>query len=366
MWSEMRETLSRRGRNDSSCLHAPQLVQISLSTCSKWLLHSSSSHTASNKQNQNSVWQERRDREREGRWKSTINVRRTAIERQRLRMGMTNTEQPLRPCGHVTNTEQPLRPCGHVSTHHHSHQFATYSPFQKKKKLIPEVYMTFFKCFERYSSFLFSSVLSCFCPSSISISSVFYLGKATFPFSHENQWFCLFTHKQAFAAGVCCTCTDPTCSAQRPVADDFYATALVRGREDGSKKSEMCWYKRKLLNFLFCQSRRALLDALLLCLFGGERQDSVVTRPCLASSPLLIVKVDVSEISNRLPGNPTLKKNSHEAWICSVTRKKYFERPHTAVFRRQQLGTTPSAMTRRSFWRLTSSSSSLISTRTPY
>ena len=28
-----------------------------------------------------------------------------------------------------------------------------------KKKLIPEVYLTFFKCFETYSSFLFSSVL---------------------------------------------------------------------------------------------------------------------------------------------------------------------------------------------------------------
>ena len=43
--------------------------------------------------------------------------------------------------------------------------------------------------------------------------------------------------------------------------------------------------------------------ALLLCLFGGERQGSVV-RPFLASSPLSIVKIDVSEISKpptRLP-----------------------------------------------------------------
>ena len=44
---------------------------------------------------------------------------------------------------------------------------------------------------------------------------------------------------------------------------------------------------------------------------------------------------------SRQPDYPTLKNDSHEAWKCSVTRKKYFERPHTAVFRRQRLGTTP-------------------------
>ena len=42
------------------------------------------------------------------------------------------------------------------------------------------------------------------------------------------------------------------------------------------------------------------------------RTDSVA-RPFLALSPLSIVKVDVSEISNRLPDYPTLKNNSHEA-----------------------------------------------------
>ena len=31
---------------------------------------------------------------------------------------------------------------------------------------------------------------------------------------------------------------------------------------------------------------------------------------------------------NRQPDYPTLKNDSHEAWKCSVTRKKYFERPH--------------------------------------
>ena len=54
--------------------------------------------------------------------------------------------------------------------------------------------------------------------------------------------------------------------------------------------------------FFFCQSRRAFLKALRLCLFGGERQGSVVPFP--ASSPMSIVKIDVSEISKpptRLP-----------------------------------------------------------------
>ena len=45
---------------------------------------------------------------------------------------------------------------------------------------------------------------------------------------------------------------------------------------------------------------------------------------------------------SRLLDYLTLKNDSHEAWKWSVTRKKYFERPHTAVFRRQRLGTTPS------------------------
>ena len=46
-----------------------------------------------------------------------------------------------------------------------------------------------------------------------------------------------------------------------------------------------------------------------------------------------------------LPDYPTVKNNSNEAWKCSVTRKKCFERPHTAEFRRQRLGTTPSTRT---------------------
>ena len=53
---------------------------------------------------------------------------------------------------------------------------------------------------------------------------------------------------------------------------------------------------------------------------------------------------------------PNLKNNSHEAWKRSLIRKKYFERTHTVMFRRQRLGTTPRTQTGRSFWRQTWSS----------
>ena len=43
-----------------------------------------------------------------------------------------------------------------------------------------------------------------------------------------------------------------------------------------------------------------------------RRTSNSAARPFLASSPLSIVKVDVSKISNRLPDYPTLKKNSLE------------------------------------------------------
>ena len=72
--------------------------------------------------------------------------------------------------------------------------------------------------------------------------------------------------------------------------------------------------------FFFLSKQMCFLDALLLYLFGGELKDSL-ERPFLASSPLSIVKVDVSEINNCVSDYPTLKNNSHGAWKCSVTRK---------------------------------------------
>ena len=76
---------------------------------------------------------------------------------------------------------------------------------------------------------------------------------------------------------------------------------MQRGRQQNPRY--VLVQKRIPEHFFFCQSRRAFLKALLLCLFGGERQGSVV-RPFLASSPWSIVKIDVSEISKpptRLP-----------------------------------------------------------------
>ena len=72
---------------------------------------------------------------------------------------------------------------------------------------------------------------------------------------------------------------------------------MQRGRQQ--KPRYVLVQKRNPELFFFCQIRRAFLKALLRCLFGGERQGSVV-RPFLASSPLSIVKIDVSEIS-KLP-----------------------------------------------------------------
>ena len=119
------------------------------------------------------------------------------------------------------------------------------------------------------------------------------------------------------------------------------ATALVRCREDDSKNPDMCWYKRGFLNFFFCQSRRAFWKrSSFVYLEESVRVPSFVPSPlrhrCRSWRLMFLKSV------SRLPDYPTLKNDSHEFQKCSVTRKKYFERSHTAVFRRQRLGTTPS------------------------
>ena len=165
------------------------------------------------------------------------------------------------------------------------------------------------------------------------------------------------------------TYTIPTCGAQRPVADDFALQLHWCGAGRTTAKTPVCaGTKEDSWTFCFCQSRRAFLKALLLCLFGGERQGSVV-RPFLASSPLSIVKIDVSEISK-----PSTRLPHPEKWqprslkMLSNKKEVLLAATHSGV-RRQRLGTTPSTQTfttGRSFWRQTSSSSSLISTRAPY
>ena len=81
----------------------------------------------------------------------------------------------------------------------------------------------------------------------------------------------------------------------------------MRCREDDSKNPDMCWYKREFLNFFFVKADMLFLKALLLCLFGGECQVSVV-RPFPASSTLSIVTIDVSKISKPPTRLPHLEK----------------------------------------------------------
>ena len=121
-------------------------------------------------------------------------------------------------------------------------------------------------------------------------------------------------------------------------------TALVRCREDDSKNPDMCWYKRGFLNFFFVKAdvlfwKRSFFVYLEESVRVQSFVPSSLRHRCQSWRLMFLKSV------NCLPDYPTLKNDSHEAWKCSVTRKKYFERPHTAVFRRQRLGTiklTPS------------------------
>ena len=110
------------------------------------------------------------------------------------------------------------------------------------------------------------------------ILSMFHLRKGTFVSSRENRWLCLFTHKQAFAAGVGRTCTNPTCGVQRPVADDFVLQLhwCDAERTTGKKKkTRLAGQKENSRTFLpkhMCFFGRAFKVAVLLCLFEGERR----------------------------------------------------------------------------------------------
>ena len=115
---------------------------------------------------------------------------------------------------------------------------------------------------------------------------------------------------------------------------------MVRCREDDSKLTPICAGTKEDSWTFFLSNQTCA--ALLLCLFGGERQRSVV-RPFLTSSPLSIVKLDVSEISK-----PPTRLPHPEKWqpwslkMLSNKKEVLWAATHTAVFRRQRLGTTPS------------------------
>ena len=79
---------------------------------------------------------------------------------------------------------------------------------------------------------------------------------------------------------------------QSPMTLHRAATALWCDAERTTAKNPRCaGIKENSSFFSFVKADVLFLDALLLCLFGGERQDSVL-RPFLASSPLSVAKVD--------------------------------------------------------------------------
>ena len=142
--------------------------------------------------------------------------------------------------------------------------------------------------------------------------SMFHLWKATFLYSRKNQ-----CKGKSFAfhpqASVRCRCASYMYQSHlqraRPAPWLCSATALVGCREDDSTISEMCstFSRTFFLSKQTCFFGCTLTVALLLCLFGGECQGSVV-RPFLAWSPLSIVKVDVSEIRELPTGLPHPEK----------------------------------------------------------
>ena len=88
---------------------------------------------------------------------------------------------------------------------------------------------------------------------------------------------------------------------QSPMTSHCNCTgAMQRGRQQKPWYVRYVLVQKRIPELFFCRSRRAFLKALLLCLFGGERQGSVV-RPFPASSPLSIVKIDVSEKISKPP-----------------------------------------------------------------
>ena len=115
------------------------------------------------------------------------------------------------------------------------------------------------------------------------------------------------------------------------------ATALVRCREDDSKNPDMCWYKRGFLNIFFVKAdvlfwKRSSLVYLEESVRVPSFVPSSLRHRCRSWRLMFLKSV------SRLPDYPTLKNDSHEAWKCSVTRKKLWAATHTAVFRRQRLG----------------------------
>ena len=162
--------------------------------------------------------------------------------------------------------------------HGHTDKGTHINTIVHSKKLIPEVYLTFFKCFERYFQFsLFQCLkaafvlltfqfqvcsalgkqLSLFARKSVVFFFLFFEAKTNTPFrrpscrareekrkfsptaknnikgesrkrGYSKSVVLLFTHKQAFASDVRCTCTNPTCGAE---SDSNCTGTIQRGRQ---------------------------------------------------------------------------------------------------------------------------------------
>ena len=169
------------------------------------------------------------------------------------------------------------------------------------------MYLTFFKCFQKIFQFsLFQCLKDAFVLLTFQFQVYSTLGKQLSFFRAKISGF-TFSPTSKRSLQVCVVHIPFPRAArkgQSPMTLHCNCTgAMQRGRQQ--KPRYVVVQKRipEPFFFFFCQSRRAFLKALLLCLFGGERQGSVV-RPFPASSPLSIVKIDVSEISKpptRLP-----------------------------------------------------------------
>ena len=201
------------------------------------------------------------------------------------------------------------------------------------------MYLTFFKCFQRYSSFLFSSVLK------MLLSFWHFNFKYILPWESNFPFFArksvvLPYHPQASVRCSCASYIYHSHVRRAKASHRWFCTAiaLVWCREDDSKNSYVLVQKR-IPELLFLSKQT--------CFFESAPPLSIWRRASgfrRSSLPLLRHRCRSWRLKSvsRLPDYPTLKNDSHEAWKSSVTRKKYIERPHTAVFRRQRLGTTPS------------------------
>ena len=234
----------------------------------------------------------------------------------------------------ATSTEscRGARACQHVTFPAFSLLFIVHS-----KKTEPWGVFDFFQMFSRYSNFLFSSVLKMLLSFQHINFKYILPWESNFPFFARKSVVLPF-HPQA---SVRCRCASYIYHShvRRAKASRWWSLhcnctgAMQRGRQQKPRnswtfffvKADVLFWKRS--SFVYLEESVDRVPSFV---------PSSLRHRCRSWRLMFLKSV------SRLPDYPTLKNDSHEAWKCSATRKKYFERPHTAVFRRQRLGTTPS------------------------